>query len=353
MNRFKRFSALCAAIALLFAATSWAEPAESQPADAAAAEKPASPTAAPEQPAPEKPAPRETQPAAKPEVKPGAIPPALAEALAKLRRTGDGEQLTVGDICEVKHYRQERLQGFGMAVDLKEIIAAQKPSTRAKDEAKVTAAEAPIALPDLMKLLNSPVGQGDSALLEKLQKAGQLSLAAVTATIPPEGVRSGDRLDCEVRALDGKSLENAYLLSTKLATPGASADEVMAVAAGPIASSGSYRGSAKVANGCLVQTDICDQFVKDDKITLVLNDEHAEFLVAQQVVDLVNIEMGLVVNQALAKALNRFNVEVTVPADFADDPVAFVTMILQLETDIPNPEKEEPPRPRFTLPPQR
>ena len=265
------------------------------------------------------------------------IPPALAEALAKVRDKAESDRLKVGEISEVKHYKQETLQGFGLVLDLEEIVSARE-TTREEEPAPA----ATIGLAELVKLLNSPVGEGDSSILEKLRDAGQLTLVAVTAVIPPEGVRKGDRVDCEVKALDGKSLENTYLLNTQLATPGPREQGPMAVAAGPVVSSGSYRGGpAKVASGCLVETDICDQFIKDDKVTLILDEEHADFLVAQEIVNLINADLGVLIKQPLAKALNRFNVEVTVPQQFAEDPVAFVTMILQLETDIPAPEEEE------------
>jgi flagellar basal body P-ring protein FlgI len=219
-----------------------------------------------------------------------------------------------------------------MAVDLKETLSRAKPTVRTEE------AKPPIGLPEILRLLESPVGGGDPALLAKLQEAGHLTLVAVTATVGPEGVRKGDRLDCEVRSLDGKNLENAYLLPTLLALPGPAPEQAPAVAAGPILASAAFRsGSAKVALGVLVNEDICDQFVKDGKVTLVLKEEHACFLVVQEVVELINSEL----NALLAKALNRFNVEVSIPEPFTDDPVAFVTVILQIHTALPAAEETD------------
>ena len=112
------------------------------------------------------------------------------------------------------------------------------------------------------------------------------------------------------------------------------------MAAGPIVAQSSVRsGPAVVLGGCLALADISDEFVKDEKITLILGEEYADFPVAQDIVNLINTEMGVAAKQPLAKASNRHNVEVTVPAEFAEDPVAFVTLILRLETKIPAPEK--------------
>jgi flagellar basal body P-ring protein FlgI len=274
------------------------------------------------------------------------VPAAVAEALRKIRAGAVADRLRVGDICEVKHYRQERLQGYGMAVDLREAFSRPKLTVRAEEVAKQ-----PIAMPELLNLLESPLGEGDPAVLAKLQEAGQLTLVAVTASVVPQGVRKGERIDCEVRALDGKNLENAYLLPTALALPGPAPETAPAIAAGPIATAAGYRaGAAKVALGVLVQEDICDQFVKDAKITLVLKEEHACFLLVQEIVDLINDELS----EPVARALNRFNVEVSIPEPFQDDPVAFVTVILQLHTSLPaRGEIEFPAAPKRTLFPAR
>ncbi len=261
------------------------------------------------------------------------IPEALSEALRKIRDGVDHSRLRVGDLCEVKHYRQERLQGYGMAVDLKEALARPKPTVRTEET------PAAIGLPDLLELLESPLGGGDPELLSKLQASGHLTMVAVTATVPPEGVRADDRLDGSVRSLDGKSLENASLLPTALFLPGPTAEVAPAVAAGPIEASAAFRGSgARLPLGVLVQQDVSDQFVKDQTITLVLKEEHACFLVVQEVVDLINDELSA----PLAKALNRFMIEVSLPETMADDPVAFVTVILQLHTSMPIDEEMGP-----------
>lgn len=254
------------------------------------------------------------------------IPEALSEALRKIRADTGHDRLRVGDLCEVKHYRQERLQGYGMAVDLKEALARPKPTVRTEETPPT------IGLPDLLKLLESPLGGGDPELLSRLQASGHLTMVAITATVPPEGVRADDRLDGMVRSLDGKSLENASLLPTALFLPGPTAEIAPAVAAGPIEASAAFRGTgARLPLGVLVQQDVSDQFVKDQTVTLVLKEDHACFLVVQEIVDLINEEL----TAPLAKALNRFTIEVSLPETMAQDPVAFVTIILQLHTSMP------------------
>ena len=271
-----------------------------------------------------------SQPVAKPATKPAAVVAKPADAMLRAIAAVEAQPKgpTIDDICEVKHYKRGKLYGFGLVLNLK-AIAAQKAGA---DEAEAPKAEDVTKLVELLNLLNFPIGDADSqkAIVEKLQGADQLTVVAVTAEVPPEGLRQGDRVDCEVNGIDGASVDSGYLLATRLATLGPGKEPGAAIAAGPLDSE-THRtsGPRTVIGGCLVENDICDEFTQDGKITLVLGEEYAEFSIAQEVVDLINLEVGAA-DQPVAKALNRFNVEISIPADYEEDPVAFVTQILKL-----------------------
>ncbi len=317
---------VCTAIWLLNVATSQAQ------------EKPSTPKA-PAKPAPVKVAPG--QPATKPAV---AAPAAAAEpsdAVLRALAFVEGQQKgpAVGDICEVKHFQRGNLHGFGLVLNLKAIAANQA----GEDEEDGPTAADVAKLVKLLNLLNYPIGDEDSqkAIVEQLQGVDQLTVVAVTAEVPPEGLRQGDRVDCEVKGIDGGSLESGYLLATPLSTLGPAKEAKVAIAAGPI-DSDTHRtsGPRSVVGGCLVESDICDEFAQDGKVTLVLSEEHAQFSIAQDVVDLINMQMKAA-DQPVAKALNRFNVEVSVPAQYEEDPVAFITQILKLPAPIASTDESE------------
>ena len=363
MRQTSKMAMVCAVLFLAWAASAQAQQApagEDAPAAGPAASQPAPAEAAPADAPVAKPAldkavkPTSVQPAeAKPDAdqrtptEPKRLDPAAIAEWAKrfrARAQQEGLWLTLGDICLVKQYKQDKLQGFGLVVDLEDVVRQEERSERTELSSSLLRSPRPRSTPlaDVLEMLNTPVGEGDlAAKVTSMFEPDQLAMAAVTATVPAEGVRKGDRIDCEVRALGGKSITDGYLLPTQLSPLGPRMEEPAAMAAGPVARESSYRsGTAKVASGCLVQTDLCDEFVKDDQITLILDEEHAEFPIAQDVVNLINAEMGVAVNQPLAKALNHRLVEVTVPESFTEDPVAFVTLILRLETQIPVPEEE-------------
>ena len=318
-----------------------ATPAATKPAPAAAASQSAVVAPPKTEPAKAKPA-KATPPAAKSTPRDPAAQAAIADLTKKLGSPvkEKGACLTIGDICEVKQYKQEKLQGFGLVLDLQEALKIPKPEGESLQTEKEAAAAKDARFKELLALLNATAAEGESpAISESLRGPDVLTLVAVNAKIPPEGVQKGDRIDCEVRALGGRRVAEGYLLVTQLALPGPKTEAPAALAAGPIVKESSYRvGGAKVLRGCLMQADICDQFVKEQKITLILDEDHAEFPIAQDLVNLVNTEMGAALNGPLVKALNRFNVEVAVPEAFAEDPVAFITLILRLQTKIPAPD---------------
>ncbi len=354
-----------------------AETPKQQPAPAQSEAKPATepPAEQTQQPAPAKDMP--TQPAAEkkaaPEVEPKpqeaaktsesqkpepaaekAAPSPQGEALSPadmLRVLGQipvaeqGKFLAIGDISQVKHYSQEALAGFGLAVELSEIVPQQSQARAVLPEGE-SAEPGTVQLSQLLTLLTEPIDTTEptSGVAQQLWESGKLRLVWVTAAVPPEGARKGDLLECQVKAFDSRSLDGCYLLPTKLYGAGNRNDAPLAVAAGPIGAESSYRAAgAKLSGGCLAEADICDQFIIDDKFTLVLDEEHADFRTAQEIADRINLQIGAVIKQPLAKALNRFQIEVTVPAPFADDPVLFITQVLRLPTGIELPEEEKSP----------
>ena len=368
MKRTSNLAVPCLVFCFAWAAAAQAqqEPTEEDapvaaPVEAAAAAAPAA-QPSPDQaarPTPAEPAEAEPDAVETPSEPPRLDSAAIAEWAKRLkaRAQEEGLWLTLGDICEVKQYKQDKLQGFGLVVDLEDLVRQEAKSERTETPSSALRSYRPAKprLADVLAILNAPVGEGEQGgKVAELFQPDQLAMAAVTATVPAQGVRKGDRIDCEVRALGGKSITDGYLLPTPLSPPGPKMEAPAGMAAGPVARESSYRsGPAKVASGCLIQTDVGDEFVKDDKITLILGEEHAEFPVAQDVVTLINAEMGVVMNQPLAKALNRHLVEVTVPESYAEDPVAFVTLILRLETRIPAPQEETEEEPRFRIPRSR
>ena len=92
--------------------------------------------------------------------------------------------------------------------------------------------------------------------------------------------------------------------------------------------------TGRIHGGCRLEEDFYNVFTKDGKITLVLDKNHADFQVAQDIAELINSQMTFQSQRLpLAQAINQVNIEVTIPAQYRDDPVLFVSQVLSLSDD--------------------
>ena len=182
-----------------------------------------------------------------------------------------------------------------------------------------------------------------------------MALVMVTATVPAAGARQGDTLDCTVSSIGtARSLAGGTLFLTPLQGPLGAADELAAIQPVPAARLDSRvyafaqglaahrRPAATVARihkGCRLEEDFFNVFSKEDKITLVLDKNHADFQVAQDVAELINSQLNFQSQEGyLAKALNAVNIEVIIPPQYRDDPVLFISQVLSLPMIEPHAE---------------
>ncbi len=71
----------------------------------------------------------------------------------------------------------------------------------------------------------------------------------------------------------------------------------------------------------------------------MLDKNHADFQVAQDVAELINSQLNFQSNDGvLAKALNAVNIEVIIPPQYRDDPVLFISQVLSLPMIEPHAE---------------
>jgi flagellar P-ring protein precursor FlgI len=255
----------------------------------------------------------------------GAIVAALATALVCSSRPAEG-RILLKNICRVKGQEENTLHGLGLVVGLKGTGDGGDfmPTIR--------------SLATALQLMGNPVGRGGAA---ELKDAKNVALVMVTVTVPAAGARQGDRLDCVVSSIGAaKSLNGGTLFSTPLQGPQVGNPRVYAFAQGPLhIDDVKAPTSAKVHQGCRLEEDFFNVFSKDGKITLVLDKNHADFQVAQDTAELINSQLNYQNSEGyLAKALNQVNIEVTIPSQYLQDPVLFVSQVLSLPTLDPQPE---------------
>jgi flagellar P-ring protein FlgI len=246
-------------------------------------------------------------------------------------------QLQVGDICRVKGQERNTLQGMGIVVGLKGTgDGAYAPTTR--------------ALVQVMHNLGVPMtgGADGRLLLDELKDGKNTALVFVAADVPAHGGRQGDEIDCTVSAAHAKSLEGGVLFMTPMLGPPKAGQRpedarIYAFAHGPLhLDDQNNPTTAKISLGCRLEQSFHNPFVKDNKITLVLNRHHARFAVAEEVAFAINSQKEFQDSanprpRGLAKAIDQLSIEVAIPDKYRDDLVSFVSLVLEQRLyNIPN-----------------
>lgn len=226
------------------------------------------------------------------------------------------------DICRVKGQETNSLQGLGLVVGLKGTGDGGKylPTIR--------------SLATVMQYMRNPAVGG----AEELKDANNVALVMVTATVPPGGARQGDQLDCYVSSIGAaKSLAGGRLFLAALQGPVIDNPKVYAFAEGLLhIDDPAVPTIAKIHGGCRLEEDFFSPFVDQGRITLVLDQNHADFEVAQEVAETINGQLSIQSGDGLpAKALNAVNVIVAMPPQYNDDPVLFVSQIMALTMSEP------------------
>ncbi len=226
---------------------------------------------------------------------------------------------TLKSICRVKGQEENTLQGLGIVVGLKGTGDGGNFSPTMQSLAR------------MLLLMGRPVGRD---LTRELKEAKNVALVTVTVTVPAAGARQGDKLDCTVSAISAKSLAGGRLFTTPLtgSRPDPRTPRVYAFAEGPLSlDDPTLLTTARVHAGCRLEEDFFNVFTHDEKLTLVLEPNHADFEVAQDVAELINSQLGFQGSGApLAKALDQLNIEVGIPPQYKTDPVLFVSQVLAL-----------------------
>jgi flagellar P-ring protein precursor FlgI len=231
-------------------------------------------------------------------------------------------QRRVRDICRVKGQEENTLQGLGLVVGLRGTgDGAALPTAR--------------ALANMMRLLGNPVPMdvNGEPILDELKDAKNVAMVIVTATVPSQGGRQGDVLNCEVNALSAKSLDGGYLLTTPLVGPRPGDPRVFALSQGPIHLDDPTRtATGRIHRGCRLEADFRNEFVGRDQITLVIHKDHATWQTAQDVASAVNSEYDFQDAKRLddkpAIALDQVNVVVRIPSHYRDNPAEFVALVM-------------------------
>jgi flagellar P-ring protein precursor FlgI len=234
------------------------------------------------------------------------------------------------NICRVKGQEENILQGLGLVVGLNGTgEAGDGPTMRAIARA--------------MEVMGNPLaGSGQPGGLEELKKMKNAAMVMVTATIPATGARRGDKFNCYVSALNGKSLDGGRLAFASLRGPNINDKRVYALCQGQLTIDNPEQPMVGIVQGgCQMEADIYTPFYTEDGyLTLVLDSNHANFYTAALIAETINGQFSESLNytdesnaaqDALCHARDATNILVRIPAKYRNDPVSFASDILEIK----------------------
>jgi len=218
----------------------------------------------------------------------------------------------IKDIAHVKGVRDNQVVGYGVVVGL--------PKTG--DNSRATQITNKMLLMNLGTIIDQ----------ENYIQKGSTAAVIVTATIPPFA-KNGDRIDVTVSTMaDAKSLEGGVLVQTILKAPNG---ESVAVAQGPLSVGGinaSAGGSStrtaitttgRIPGGAIMERDMVTDIGDETSVTLSI--EESDYTMASRIAQTIT---GLV---APAKAIDGNSIQVTIPEQFLNDRVTFLSILENLD----------------------
>jgi flagellar P-ring protein FlgI len=246
------------------------------------------------------------------------------------------------NICRIKGQEENVLRGWGLVIGLNGTGEANDgPTMRAVSRA--------------MEILGNPVAQPDAkqAGLDELKKMKNVSMVMVTATVPSTGARRGDKVDCYVSAINGKSLDGGRLAFASLMGPNTEDKRVYALCQGQLTIDNPQQPMVGVVHsGCQLEADIFTPFYRDGYITLILDKNHADFQTANDIVQFIREKVAYSetsdsrASEQMVHAIDAANIMVRIPKIFMSDPVAFASDLLEIQMEEPQTESRVVINPR-------
>ncbi len=225
-------------------------------------------------------------------------------------------------ICTVAGQQELRLVGMGLVTGLKGTGDGGKFLPMARAMGMV-----------MRKLDNEAKGPED------LKDVNNVALVMIEATVPANGIRRGQRIDCFVNSIgSAKSLRGGRLMVAPLGSQVINDDTAWGLASGAVLiEDATVPTSGKITGGVVVTEDVINSFVKDNKFTLLLDHDHASFRSASEVAYVINSDTTVESEGLkLAWAKDPGVVEVAIPKQYQSDPMRFIAQVLDVQIDNPH-----------------
>ena len=218
----------------------------------------------------------------------------------------------IKDLCRLVGVRDNSLVGYG--------IVAGLAGTGDTSRSKAT-----------MQSITNTLNKMGLKIKSEDVKSRNVAAVMVTSTLPPFAIR-GDKIDVTVTSIgDARSLLGGSLLLTHLK---AANGEIFALAQGSLTIGGfKYDLNGNVAqknhpttgiipDGAIVEEEIKTSFINSQS-ELVLKLKNPDFTTASRISTVLKKRF----NGLNAKAIDAGNIRITLPSEYSNDSVAFITKL--------------------------
>lgn len=223
----------------------------------------------------------------------------------------------IQDLVRIKGHETSKIVGMGLVVGL--------PGTG--DGGDFLPAMRPMA-----KLINTLIDPTASTV--DLGDGENVALVSLSAEIPAEGVREGDKIDVHVSSVGpAESLAGGRLLLVPMIGPSKDSPR-LAYAEGPIVIENAAAPTAAVVfDGAQMTRDIRAKYLDPyGRMTLVVTAEDASWSVANNIANLIN-DLIAPDGPAVAEAQDAKNIVVDMPRSQQQNPAPFISQILSTYID--------------------
>jgi flagellar P-ring protein precursor FlgI len=174
----------------------------------------------------------------------------------------------------------------------------------------------------------------DPTTVRELASAQNVALVSITATLPANGVRDGDRVDVHVMSIGAaSSLRGGRLFPTPMQGPLGSGG-IFAMAQGALVIEDPATPTVGVIKGgAIMEADLPANYIEDGRFTLILEDPSANWTTASAIAKIIN-DAESTSGEILAVAVDPKNVVVTIPPIERAQPDSFISRVQQLPVKI-------------------
>lgn len=168
-----------------------------------------------------------------------------------------------------------------------------------------------------------------------LEKASNVAIVTLIATVPSTGVRDGDHLDVHVMSVGAaSSLKGGRLFVCPMQGPMPAGPKqgatILALSEGAITiEDPSTATVGLVKGGCVMEADLPARAIENGRFSLILENPSASWTTASTIAKVIN-DIADVTGEQLAVAVDAKNISVTIPAAERAQPDLFISRVLQL-----------------------